>query len=305
MKRPHAGRIEALGCDVGGSAIKLVHLRRGRISSRREVLSRRRSTAKDFVQNLAEAVSELMEAAGRRLPLGVALPGFLDERRRKVLRLSNLPHLDGFPLAVRLERRLGLQVTLDADTNAGGVGEARSGAGRGLRRVFYVTLSTGLGAAMTVRGQPVRVSHHTVGQIAHIPLRTDGPRCACGQRGCAESLLSAKGIARRAGLPARASAPRALCEAADRGDATARAQWLETGELLGELLGITIPLFQPDVVVVGGGIAAAASHFLPAARKYLKKRLPRDLKGRIELKQASLGRYAGAVGAAFLGHDNA
>ena len=302
-----AGEKCGVGCDVGGTTVKLVRLRRGRVARRQEIPSRAPEPvgkpAADFLDRLCAALRDVSPAEpGKVAPLGVALPGFLDARRRKVLHLSHLPELDGLPLASRLERRLGRPVILDTDTNAGAVGEARLGAGRGAGRLLYVSLGTGLGAAFTVRGEPLRVSHHTVGQIAHLPIGEDGPRCSCGRRGCAEALLGAGGIVWRAGLDRRSS-PRLLQERAEAGDPAARAEWRQTGELLGRLLNVLIPLLQPDVVVVGGGVARAADHFLPAAAAHLKRTLPRPLRSRAQLAPARLGVWAGAVGAALLAAD--
>ncbi len=301
MERP----IEALGCDVGGTKVKLARLRRGEVDYSREIPSPRNVSAASFVRTLVGAVEGILEADppdGEPPPLGVALPGFLDPERRRVVLLSNLPALNGVDLAARLEKRLARRIVLETDTNAGAVGEALLGAGRGFDRLLYVTLGTGLGAALTVEGKPARVSHHTVGQIAHIPLSDHGPPCSCGQTGCAESLLSARGILRRAGSNAPSST-RGLYEAARDGEDGAIAVWRETGELLGRLSRILVALFSPQVVVVGGGIAAAADYFLPQARAYLRRTLPRGSRDSLRLEKASLGPFAGAVGAALIAAD--
>ncbi|MBN1441463.1 MAG: ROK family protein [Planctomycetes bacterium] len=296
-------RGDALGCDVGGTTIQLVHLRRGRISSRREIPSPRSASPAEFLDHLTAAVRDLAAGVPTGAPVGVALPGFLDERRRRIVHLSHLPRLDSFPLAARLERRLCRSVVLDADSNAGAVGESRLGAGRGARRVLYITLGTGLGAALCVDGEPVRVSRHTVGQVAHVPLRAAGPRCTCGRRGCAEALLCARGLALRAGIRPGPNAARRLCERADGGDPSAAALWAETGAILGDLLRILIPLVSSDVVVIGGGLAAAARHFLPEARRRLGAAGEGAAPAAPELRISELASYAGAAGAALLALD--
>jgi glucokinase len=237
----------------------------------------------------------------------VALPGFLDEARERVLRLSNVPALDGVPLRARLERRLGLPVTLDTDTNAGALAEALLGAGRGFERVLYLTLGTGLGVAFVVGWRPVRVSHHTVGQAAHVPLRPRGTRCRCGERGCAEAELSAGGILRRArarGLRGLASTHELWELAGRRGAGSAlkaREVWRETGRLLG-LLCVTLgAIVDPDAIVIGGGVAAAAEQLLPVLEREIRDHLTPRLGRPVALRPAALGHLAGAVGAALLG----
>lgn len=290
-----AAPISTIGCDIGGTAVKIVRLRRLRIIESLEIPSRRETGPREFVNLLAKTLAPLEGDA-----IGVAVPGFLDARRRKIVRLSNLPALDGLPLASRLERRLGRRVILDADTNAGAVGEARAGAACGIERVLYITIGTGLGAALVVGGVPVRVSRHTVGQIAPIPL---GSR----RRDEAERLLSAKGILRRyrqAGGARSVASTLELYRRARDGDEPALSTWRETGELLGTLLRILVPLLQPDAVVVGGGVAGAGDLFLDPTRRLLRRSLPRGENRELPLRVAKLERLAGAVGAAILSRDS-
>ncbi|MBI4604106.1 MAG: ROK family protein [Planctomycetes bacterium] len=312
----------AVGCDVGGTAIKLARLTDGRAGESvalDEVPTPARAGSREVVAVIAAAVTRLLghgEARRRRRgtlpPVGIALPGFLDPERSRVVRLSNLPALDGVPLRTEIERRTGARVVLDTDTNAGAVAEARRGAGRGFERVLYVTMGTGLGTALSVGGGPVRVSRHTVGQAAHVPLDAEGPRCPCGDRGCAETLLSERGVlwrARRAGLEGIGSSAELHRLAIDRGGGgrarAARGAWREVGLDLGRLLRILAGLFSPDVIVVGGGVAGAAGLFIPEAARHLERRLGPRLGTRVLLKAARLGRHAGAIGAALLARDAA
>ncbi len=275
---------------------------------------------------MAVAIDVLVHAASghrggrRRVPVGIAVPGFLDPARDRIVRLSNLPALNGVELAREIELRVPrARGCLDTDTNAGAIAEARQGAGKGFDRVLYVTLGTGLGAAFIVGGRPVRVSRHTVGQIAHIPIDPAGPPCYCGERGCAETLLSGRGIlwrARRAGLRGRWTAeelwrlargldppskPPAPVRPGTR--AVARRVWNETGELLGRLLRILAGLFSPDAIVIGGGIAGASDLLLPPARSHLGRHLLPRLRPPIVLRQGRLGLHAGAIGAAILARE--
>jgi glucokinase len=307
-----------VGCDLGGTAIKVVRLAAGGAIRRLEVPTVAADSPAACAARIGDAVAAVLRGPGatRAAPgraVGVAVPGFLDPSRRRIVRLSNLPRLDGSPFASLLEGACKALVVLDADTNAGLVAEARRGAGRGRERVLYVTLGTGLGAAFAIGGQPVRVSRHTIGQVAHWTLPEagkKGPRCYCGSAGCAETLLSARGVlwrARRLGLEAAASASE-LCDLARRpGRARetlrARRLWREHGELLGQLLHPLCAFISPDVVVVGGGIAGAAPLFLPAAAAHLEQRLTPRLVPPPALRAARLGRFAGAIGAALLAQD--
>ena len=285
---------DTVGCDIGGSNIKLIVLRRGRLSRRQSFPSPADAGKRAFVDTLAELLRPLPES-----PLGIALPGFLDDELRRIVHLSNLPKLDGLNLAARLERRLKRKVFLEADSNAGAMGEARLGAGRKIERLLYLTMGTGLGAALTIKGFPARVSNNTVGHVGGLPI--------CSEKGRgAEALLSATGILCRFQAEAKqpaVSSTLELLELARAGDAVARATWGRTGEILAELLGLLVPLLRPGGVIIGGGIAGAAEFFLPAAREGLQRRL----KGRgLEcpaILQSALGAYSGAAGAALRARD--
>jgi glucokinase len=311
LRRDAGGRDgrDVIGCDVGGTAVKLVRLARGGgVVATVELPTPRREPSRAVVDLLARAIRELADARPGpdarpgAAAAGVALPGFLDEKRRRVVRLSNLPALDGVPLGRELGRRLGLPIVLDTDTNAGAVAESVLGAARGLRSVLYISLGTGLGVALCRRGEPVRVARHTIGHAAHLRLDAEGPRCACGGRRCAESLLSARGIvwrARRAGLSVRA--PAALhAEALRPGGRAARRVWQDIGALVGDLAAVLGSLFAPDAIILGGGTAGAADVFLPSAERALHRRWPPALGSPPPLRPAALGRLAGAVGAALL-----
>jgi len=295
--------VDLIGCDIGGTSIQLVRMRRLRILETLEIPSRRDSSPGQFVDDLLGPIRAWMASETPPAALGVAVPGFLDEKRRRIVRLSNLPRLDGLDLAARLERRVPAlrgHVILDADSNAGAVGEARAGAGHGSERVLYVTLGTGLGAALVVRGEPVRASRHTAGQVAQLPVAS----------GRAEKQLCARGVLARhraicretTGTAPRIRDTRALYERAASGDELALRAWHETGAEIASLLAILVPLWSPDVVVIGGGLAGASSLFLPETLRDLRRRLPRSHRD-ISIRVTKNGRSAGALGAALLAGD--
>ena len=303
------------GCDVGGTSLKAVRLEGAEIAVSHEAPTPSSGNARAITDAIAAALRVV--SGGKALPAGVAVPGFLDADRSGVLHLSNLPALDGTPLRRELVKRLRTRIVLDADTNAGAVSEALLGAGRSFERVLYVTAGTGLGAALVIRGCPVRVSNHTVGHVAHLPLDPSGLRCRCGSRGCAEALLSARGILLRArgrGLRSARTPEDLYRIATSKGKsserALARAVWRETGDLIGVLARVLSSLFRPEAIVIGGGIAGAADLFLQRARAgLLRPRGGPSSGGRKPVVPALLpaagGRFAGAAGMALLVRNGA
>lgn len=296
----------AVGCDLGGTSLKIVRLGPGGVETRASIPTPREKTGARTVQRLAAAIGEHLPRRRGAVPVGIAVPGFLDPTRREIVRLSNLPELNGQPLARRLEGLLpGVKVTLDADTNAAAFAEARW-APRETARVLYLTLGTGLGAALVVDGDIVRVSRHTVGQVAHLRLAGRGKRCYCGGVGCAETLLSARGILHLAGtlglrdVESTEALERLARDRKDRRAGLARSTWRQTGQRLAELIHVLAALFSPQRIVLGGGVSAAAHHFLPEVRRRLARTLTPALAPGIVLARARLVPFSGAVGAALL-----
>jgi glucokinase len=313
MTRPAKprGRV-AIGCDVGGTEVKWAVLERRRILERGSFPTPRRGEPVALIEGLLRTARQAAGAHPDPRPvLGVAIPGYLDDARARLLHAVHLPLLEEKPLRAVLRRRLGWPVYLETDSNAGAFGEAILGAGRGARRVLYITLGTGVGASMVVDGKILRVSHHTVGQVAHLPLDPRGPRCTCGSRGCFESVLGARGLGWRAaraggpdGLPPAARrSPRELCLLARGGSRPAREVLAEVGRLLGAGLAMLSNFLSPDRIVVGGGIAGAGELLLAPAREVFRRRVHPRLRGGIELAPSRLGPFSGAAGAAVLARE--
>jgi glucokinase len=203
-----------------------------------------------------------------------------------------------------MEAKLELPTALGHDVRAGGLAEARLGSGRGWRHVLVVPIGTGIAAAHVVDGRVFAGAHGAAGEIGHIVVRPDGPRCGCGQRGCLEAIASASAVARRyleaAGRPAPAEE---VAELAASGDPVASAVWRETVDALADGLLVGIALFDPELVVVGGGLAEAGDALLTPLGDALRERITFHREPR--LSRAALGDESGCLGAALLALDSA
>jgi glucokinase len=192
---------------------------------------------------------------------------------------------------------------LGHDVRAGGLAEARLGAGRGWRQVLVVPIGTGIAAAHVVDGRVFAGAHGAAGEIGHIVVRPGGPRCGCGQYGCLEAISSASAVARRygeaAGRPAPAEEVAAL---AANGDPIAAAVWRETVDALADGLLIGIALFDPELVVIGGGLAEAGDALMEPLRQALGERV--TFHREPKLTRAALGDESGSLGAALLALDS-
>jgi glucokinase len=202
------------------------------------------------------------------------------------------------PLRDLIQKRVGLPAVLGHDVRAGGLAEARLGAGCGYRHVLAVVVGTGIAAAHVVDGRVFAGAHGAAGEIGHVVVRPDGPLCGCGQHGCLEAIASAAAIGRRYGGGVGADRVASLAAAHDP---AALAVWTETIDALADGLLTGIALFDPEVVVLGGGLAEAGEQILGPLRAALHTRL--TFHREPALVKAALGDEAGCLGAALIALD--
>jgi glucokinase len=237
----------------------------------------------------------------RPYAVGLVVPGVVDEAAGVAVWAANLD-LREVPLASLAAQRLNLPATLGHDVRAGGLAEARLGSGRGYRHVLVVPIGTGIAAAHVVDGRVFSGAHGAAGEIGHIVVRPGGPRCGCGNYGCLETIASAAAVARRyaerTGTPETAERVGALAAA---GDEAATGVWAEAVDALADGLLTGIALFDPEIVVIGGGLAEAGEALLAPLRSALKARI--TFHREPVLQRAALGDEAGCLGAALLAMD--
>ena len=234
--------------------------------------------------------------------VGVAVPGVVDEENGVAVWSSNVGFRD-VPLRGLIHERLSLPATLGHDVRAGGIAEARLGAGRGERHVLFVAIGTGLAAALVVDGSGYPGAHGAAGELGHIVVRPGGTLCPCGQRGCLEAEASARAIGRkyaeRTGDP-NATALEVVTKAPE--SEIAAAVWTEAIAALADGLIIVQALYDVSVVVLGGGLAEAGDALMAPltagfAERVTFHRVPR-------IVRAVLGDNAGCLGAALLALDH-
>jgi glucokinase len=269
----------------------------------------------DLVQRLmAESGLALADLAG----ICVGLPGIVEHRLGLALSCPNLRNWEGLPLADLVTRRTGVTTWVERDANLAALGEAWIGAARGTGYSVCFTLGTGIGAGIILDGRLYRGSWGGAGEIGHITVVRDGPRCACGNRGCLEALASASAVAREA-QAAAVRAPESLLwtlaggeraaitadlvfRAALEGDATAMRVADTAVEYLGIGVATVINVFNLDMVVLAGGMAAAGSQVLDPVRAVVRQRARQPLAARSRVELGHLGGRAGVLGGARLVH---
>ncbi|MFG2918600.1 ROK family protein [Kitasatospora sp. NPDC048298] len=292
----------AIALDVGGTYIKGAAVAEdGSLRHTERWFTRAERGPEAVLETVLDCAAEL---AGRFRPAaaGIAVPGIVDEPAGTAVLAANLGWHD-LPLRHWLSEHLGIPVAFGHDVRAGGIAEARAGAGRGSRNFLFVPVGTGIATALMVDGRPLTGSHTRAGELGHLVVRPGGEPCACGGRGCVETFASASAIARRytAATGERYVTAQQVAERAATGDRTAAAVWQEAVDALADGLASAVTLLDPERVVIGGGLARAGEPYFAPLREALAARL--TFQAMPQLVPAELGHEAGCYGAGLLAQD--
>lgn len=284
-----------LGVDLGGTAIKLgLFSLDGDLLAEHQCPTPQPATPGAVCMEIVEAIG-VLDPDGRAPVVGIGLPGPMDAQARIARVCINLPGWEEVPLAAWLEPRLNRRVTLANDGNCALVGEAWKGAASGFDDVVLLTLGTGVGGGVMLSGALFTGHHGAAAEPGLITLFPEGPACNSGNRGSLEQFASITGLQRLG-----ADDPAALAAAASRGDQDALAIWDRYGELLGTGISSLVYVFTPQLVLLGGGLAGASAHFLPAVRREVMSRVQAISREGLQIKACALGNGAGRLGAARL-----
>ncbi len=304
---------EAIGVDLGGTKMLV-----GVVDSERAVHYEKEQPSggldeDQLVEALGSAITEARDARPEVVGVGMGVPCTIDRERGVAVAGVNLPITD-VPLRDIISERLGLPAFLDNDANVAALAEHRFGAARGATNAVLLTIGTGIGGGLIINGELYRGSTGAGAELGHMVIDIDGPKCqgACPSYGCAETMASGTALARE-GREAAEQAPdsalgkalaageqfngRVVTEAAQAGDEVAVGVVESIGRNLGAHITGLVNAFDPDVVVVGGGVAAAGELLLGPAREEVAKRALTPM-NKIPVVFAELGPEAGMVGAA-------
>ncbi len=323
------GANSAVGVDIGGTKVLAgVVDGAGVVVERVRLQTPHRSKKPEVVEDtIVEAIGTLSETSNLAA-VGIGAAGFVDAAGARVL---FAPHLSwrNEPLKDRLEERLGIPVLVDNDANTTAWAEVRFGAARGHRQIVCVTLGTGIGGALVFDGRVFRGGNGLAGEFGHMQVVPEGRRCECGNRGCWEQYSSGNALVREARELVEARSPAAnqlrelvdddadkltgpvVTEAARAGDRLAIEIFAEVGRWLGTGLAGLCAAFDPELIVIGGGVSDADELLLDPAREALSHKLTgRGFRPEPPVVRAQLGTDAGFIGAADLawqdlGHDAA
>jgi len=297
----------AVGLDLGGTDLKAARvLADGRIEGFGKRPSRAAESAEGPLEAMTEAVEEL--SRGRRgdlVGVGLGSPGVIHpDTGALVGSTPHFHHWGAFPLRERLAVRLGSSLAVDNDANLAALGEHRLGAARGARVSITLTVGTGIGAGIIVDGRALHGAWGGAGEIGHLPLGRGGATCRCGVTDCVEPEASGSGLsalARAWGMaPPEA---RTVFAAAAAGEPRACAAIETMADRLGAAIGAAVNLINPEVVVVGGGVAQAGDALMSPLREAVLRYTMTTHREGLRVVAAALGEQAGVTGAGLLAWD--
>ncbi len=296
-----------VGLDLGGTNVKLAIFKRG---SKGIVLQSKFST-KEFptkkllfekiVQSIQGLIADLHLKRSDILGLGIGVPGPVDSRKGLVYYFPNIPGWKNVSLKKKLESRLKFPIFLDNDVKLMALAELKFGVAKNVKNCICLTLGTGVGGALILEGELFRGSSFVAGEIGHIPISLDGPRCNCGGQGCLERFIGNQQVLNKAKqLFAKQITLEELSKLARNGNKKAQAVWQDMAEKLAIALSGLINVFNPQLIVIGGGLSNVGSVLFSSLRLALNRRVMKPhLKG-LKILKSSLGDNCGLIGASVL-----
>ena len=309
----------ALGIDLGGSKIlTAVISSQGKMLSRDHSITPARKGHEAVIQSILESAHRTFKQANVDISaltaIGIGAPGISNPKTGILFTSPNLPGWQDVPLRDIMQESLGKKTFLINDANAAALGEFYFGAARGVHNFIYITLSTGIGGGVVIDGRIYTGAIGVAGEVGHMTIDDDGPVCNCGNRGCWETLASGTALAREARHRIKEGVRTSILEyaggdvekvtaqvihsAAERGDSLAEELIARTSYYVGVGLANLINIFNPELIVIGGGLSNIGDMLLEPAFKTAGERAYKQAFQAVRFASAELGRNSGVLGAA-------
>lgn len=314
----------AIGVDIGGTTFLVAAVdTNGQIVASQDHDTRAADDPQILLDRIIVAVREVLAEAGWSVNdiagVGMGIPGLHDRERGVVLTSPNLKW-HNLPVSAKIGQALSTQVKMDGDVRVAAIGERYFGAAGGCDNFIFITLGTGIGSGIFIGGKLYRGPAGYAGEVGHQTIVENGPQCGCGNYGCVEALAGNGGIVRRA-LQAleQQSAPILLQEvagdtskitpavlhrAALQGCELSRRVLEDTGRYVGTAMANLVNVLNPEMIIVGGGVARAGEMILGPLRDTVKQRAMGPGAAMVEVVPATLGPRAGVIGAAAMAMFN-
>ncbi len=280
----------AIGVDLGGTNLRIAAVAEDGKLLQKTTTGTQVARGRDFViGEMCDAIRQLAsQLSGQTLlGIGIGVPGIIDMETGMLRESPNLPGWHDYPVRNEIERRLGAKVILENDANSAALGEKWLGAARDFDDMCMITLGTGVGGGIVIKGRVWHGMSGMAGELGHITVDPDGPLCGCGNRGCIEQFASATAVVRMAREAITSGTAPELARAAEQnpefgakmvyqlavqGDVPAQEIYRNVGWALAILIGDLINVFNFPMYVIGGGVASAWNAFSPVMLEQVRKR---------------------------------
>ena len=304
--------MKVLGIDLGGTNVAMAVVNEnGEILVRKTIETKVQEGFEKVVERISKAANEVINEVGGVSKIGIGSPGSIDHKNGLVRFSPNFPGWINVPLSKEIEKRTGVGVTLENDANAFVMGEKWFGKGKGYTDIIGITLGTGVGGGVITGGMLLR-GHKGIGaELGHVVVDPNGYPCGCGNHGCLETIASATGISRLArewkerypdSIITEFTA-KAVMDAARQGDPLGVKVLEIVSQALGIALGSLIHIFNPQLIVIGGGVSRAGDVLLSAVKKRTRENVMRSFWDTYEIVLSDLVDDAGIFGAASMGFE--
>jgi glucokinase len=295
--------LRVIGVDVGGTkTLAAVVTREGAIEN--QITQPTDVSSQDGLLAGLDSIVEQIRGDQEVAALGFGIPSRVDQRFGRAVASVNIPLAD-VDLRERMRERHGLPVGIENDANAATIGEWHSGAAKGARNVVMLTLGTGVGGGLILEGRPFRGTTGVGAELGHIMIGIDGPPCGCGGHGHLESYAAGRAADRAAReLYGEGADGQRLVARARNGEREAVEALAEIGQHLGAGIASFVNVFEPELVVIGGGFGSSAGDLLlEPAREVLAREGLEPARDTVKVVLAELGFYAGVIGAGMVAFE--
>lgn len=297
-----------IAADIGGTQIRAAVFQSGNPHPVLVKKIRTRDKGQTPVERMIGLIQEIWPKDAEVNAIVVAVPGYMDINNGVVVEAPNIPGWINLPIRDLLAEQFPVPIHVGNDANVAALGEWRYGAGIGHNNLLYLTISTGIGGGAIINGKMMSGYRGLAGEFGHITVVPNGPLCGCGHRGHLEAVASGTAIARyvseRIALGAETSlssipnpSARDVSQAAAAGDVLALQAFNQAGTYIGHALADYLHIFNPSIVILGGGVVSAGAVILEPIEKALAEFiLSRPYLDNVKVVTASLGDDAGLIG---------
>ncbi|MGC8545318.1 ROK family protein [Athalassotoga sp.] len=298
--------MKVLGIDLGGTKVAMgIVDENGNILKRQTIDTKTEEGFNAVVERIAKTANEMTKSEKVEM-IGIGSPGSIDHKKGIVRFSPNFPGWIDVPLGPEISSKTGVKVVVENDANAFAVGEKWFGVAKGYTNVLGITLGTGVGGGIICDDRVFRGSTGIGGELGHVIVEPNGYLCGCGNHGCLETIASATGISRLAkewkerypDTSIKEFSAKAVLDAAKKGDPLGIKVFERVTEALGIAIGSFVHIFNPQIIVIGGGVSRSGKFLLDGVEKKTHENVMKSFWGTYKIVLSNLVDDAGIYGAA-------